>query len=262
MQHLRKLSIPQNMTMVFYTADTVPKVFRGHPLIVHTTDNHRSHLLFPTPYLLRDLNNGHLNSVLKFCKMPSSLKNRAAALYFRGAWRNPFRLKVARFAIRRNKKSAQLGRNTSSNLVTFDVQLTNLPKGTTDLARVPVTPWTEKMKKQYLLTLRGGASSQWGLYHDFVAGGVIVRFSDDLYEYWNYDILSQNSSAVVNVDNVESLADAILNLRVQKRKHEMAHESRRCACTRLQPDAIRRYTQAFIVEYGKRFGGTLVRGSK
>ena len=240
--HLRNLKIPrEEATFVFYTADTIPVEFRGLPIISHTTDNHTSHLLFPTPYLLRDLEEGHLEEVLRFCNESESLLKRRNTLYFRGRWRDLYRVKFAQYA-----------QQFHSENLTMDIGLVDLPTGGHNLSTVQHVGWTEKSKYQYLLTLKGGWSSQWEVYHDYIAGGLIVRDIADKCEYWNYDIVSEST---VNFQTIEKTAEAILDPIIQTKKEAMANRTKAWACFHLQPQNILGYSQAFVNEYSRIFEG-------
>ena len=108
---LQSLSITKNSTMVFYHADTIPTSFEGYPIIAHTTLNHTNFILFPTPYLLRDLHSGHLETIMqKYCSSKNSRNNKNKSVvvrnldqrnhhddYFRGKYRTQFRLEVANY---------------------------------------------------------------------------------------------------------------------------------------------------------------------
>lgn len=87
----------------------------------------------------------------------------------------------------------------------FNVKFTKLPDGSGfNLTKARSSKWTEKMNHEYLLTLRGGYSSQWDVYHDFIAGGLIVRESNDKKEYWNYDLISKHGHKFVNFETIEA----------------------------------------------------------
>ena len=85
-----------------------------------------------------------------------------------------------------------------------------------------------------------------GMYHNFIAGGVIVQFITDKREYWNYDIY--NSSLVVNFDSIESLEGSIVHM--QNQSKFMAQETKYLTCNRLQIRQIELYWQEFFDEYG------------
>lgn len=239
---LQKLHIKRNSTMVFYHRDTIPEQMKGYPIITHTAESHQDFILFPTPYMLRDLLNGELMSSIEYCTNPKlkmkvkQLQNRIHDVYFRGRYRNNFRLQVAYYH-----------RNGTGRLP-FNVRFTDTPKDS-NLTKVKASPWTDKMKHEYLLTLRGGYSSQWDVYHDYVAGGVIVRETTDKKEFWNYDLISNYTHNFVNFDTIESIASEILNPDVQKRKQEMANFTSQAACSLLKPKKIFEFGQSFIEQY-------------
>lgn len=129
--------------------------------------------------------------------------------------------------------------------------LVDLPDGEKILTKARKFDWTEKIKYQYLMTLPGGWSSQWRVYQDFIAGGVIVRFTQDKREYWNYDIYERNPSPVVNAASVESVDDAIyLSL---NQSETMANGTKTLACKILQIPQIELYGQDFLDGYSEHF---------
>jgi hypothetical protein len=243
---LRKLHVKRNSTMVFYHRDSIPEQMKGYPIITHTTQSHQDFILFPTPYMLRDLLNGELMNTIEYCTNPKlkmkvkPLQNRIHDVYFRGRHRNDFRLQVA------------YHHRKGTERLPFNVRFTDPPKDS-NLTKVGVSPWTKKMEHEYLLTIRGGYSSQWDVYHDYVAGGVIVRETTDKKEFWNYDLISNYSHYFVNFDTVESIADEILNPDVQKRKQEMANATSQAACSLLKPKKIYAFGQSFIEQYTQVF---------
>lgn len=244
---LKTLDIKMNTTMVFYHRDTIPPQMNGFPIIAHTASSHEDFILFPTPYMLRDLNNGELMKTLKYCsKKTKKLQNRIHDVYFRGNYRNEFRLKVAKYH----------GEGTRN--LPFNVKFTKLPDGSGfNLTKARPSKWTEKMKHEYLLTLRGGYSSQWDVYHDYIAGGLIVRESNDKKEYWNYDLISKHGHNFVNFETIESIADEILASNVQERKQEMADFTFRAACSILRPEKIYAFGQNFLEQYSREFGSII-----
>eukprot|EP00543_Licmophora_paradoxa_P002733 CAMPEP_0202444012 /NCGR_PEP_ID=MMETSP1360-20130828/3171_1 /ASSEMBLY_ACC=CAM_ASM_000848 /TAXON_ID=515479 /ORGANISM="Licmophora paradoxa, Strain CCMP2313" /LENGTH=358 /DNA_ID=CAMNT_0049059877 /DNA_START=11 /DNA_END=1091 /DNA_ORIENTATION=- len=215
---LQTLNITKNVTMVIYHADTLPPNINRYPIIAHTVRNHSEYILFPTPYMLKDLQSGEIEKTMKYCNNPemkqniTNLENRLGNVYFRGHYRNNFRLSVK---LHYRNGDDQLG---------FDVEFTALPNDLKDnLTVVPQTSWTKKFNHQYLLTLRGGYSSQWGVYKDYISRGVIIREQTDRLEYWNYDLVHQHSSQFVSFAKVADIKSLILVERVQTCKQYMAN---------------------------------------
>ena len=246
---LRMLHIKRNSTMVFFLADTPPDSFKGFPIILHTVERHEDAILFPTPYMLRDLDNGHLAETLKFCdsSVYKPLKERRNDVFFRGASRGNFRLGVKNYY------------GGGDATLRFDVEFTRVPNDSL-LEPVKASPWTEKFKHEYLLTLKGGWSSQWGVYHDFVARGVIVRQAIDKKEYWNYDLIANHPGAFVTFDNIESIKAAVLDKRVQASKQRMANFTAEAACMLLQPKEIIKFGNKFVDKYSLIFSDKIIHG--
>ena len=246
---LRMLHIKRNSTMVFFLADTPPDSFKGFPIILHTAERHEDAILFPTPYMLRDLANGHLAETLKFCdsSVYKPLKERRNDVFFRGASRGNFRLGVKNYY------------GGGDATLRFDVEFTRVPNDSL-LEPVKASPWTEKFKHEYLLTLKGGWSSQWGVYRDFVARGVIVRQAIDKKEYWNYDLIANHPGAFVTFDNIESIKAAVLDKRVQASKQRMANFTAEAACMLLQPKEIIKFGNKFVDKYSLIFSDKIIHG--
>jgi hypothetical protein len=242
---LSQLNVQKNTTLVFYHCDTIPNHFNGYSIITHTTQTHQDFILFPTPYMLRDLNNGELSRTLSYCsgrhkEMVKKLEKRIHDVYFRGHYRNDFWFQVAHH------------HGNGTEQLPFNVQFTVLPDDS-NLTKTKVTKWTDKMDHEYLLTLRGGYSSQWNVYQDYIAAGVIVRETSDKKEFWNYDLITQHSHNFVNFETVDSIADKILSSTVQKRKQEMTDFTSRAACSLLHPDKLYTFGQKFIDQYSTKF---------
>lgn len=162
--------------VAFHTADTLAHCIWSTNGFAHTRPAESTVLLYPTPYMLRDILNGRLSKMLdRHCHSIENFSNferRQSRLFFRGKNRNSHR-----------RLLATLGQRHPHEL---DIKLLSNDK----IADAPAvatlqkpSPESQKLKYKFLLHAKGG-TSQWNIYSDFLMGGLVIKRLTDHFEEW------------------------------------------------------------------------------
>ncbi len=166
--------------IAFYLSDTIDACMWSTTAFVHTytQPSDPTALLYPTPYMLRDIVSGRLGDYIKkHCGTVEPFAvftRRRPRLMFRGTARTSERKALAILA--------------HAHPAWLDIKLIfmkghsrgGVPPG---VAITRLTPEAHKMEYQFLLHVKAG-SSQWNIYTDFLMGGLVFRHKSDPREEW------------------------------------------------------------------------------